>query len=127
MGISFSFLFNFLVTYLMYSFINEIYNRIDIKLCCIYLADFLIDDRSYNENEHINIPGNKQGILDADTKSTARRMQQDCSKGMAVGGQKEVTKKLGPIQDDKGLEKRVNTKNSNRNFWSEKGEDEGGR
>ncbi|KAI3709148.1 hypothetical protein L2E82_38907 [Cichorium intybus] len=37
-------------------------------------------------------------------------MQQDCSKGMAVGGQKEVTKKLGPIQDDKGLEKRVNTK-----------------
>ncbi|KAI3753008.1 hypothetical protein L2E82_25052 [Cichorium intybus] len=51
----------------------------------------------------INIPGNKQGVLDAGqktkfTKSTTSRMQQDCSKGMAVGG---------PIQDDKGLEKRL--------------------
>ncbi|KAI3503791.1 hypothetical protein L1887_32241 [Cichorium endivia] len=90
------------------------------------------DDDFVSPPPGINIPGNKQGVLDAGqkpkfTKSTASRMQQDYSKGMAVGGQKEVTKILGPIQDDKGLEKRVNTKeNSNRNFESEKGEDESG-
>ncbi|KAI3765517.1 hypothetical protein L2E82_15553 [Cichorium intybus] len=54
----------------------------------------------------INIPGNKQGVLDVGqktkyTKSTASRMQQDCTKGMAVGGR---------IQDEKGLDKIVNTK-----------------
>ncbi|KAI3497009.1 hypothetical protein L1887_39389 [Cichorium endivia] len=73
------------------------------------------DDDFVSPAPGINIPGNKQGVLDAGqkpkfTKSTASRMQQDCSKGKAVGGQKEVTKILGPIQDDKGLEKRVNTK-----------------
>ncbi|KAI3523747.1 hypothetical protein L1887_02119 [Cichorium endivia] len=73
------------------------------------------DDDFVSPPPGINIPGNKQGVLDAGqkskyTKSTASRMQHDCSKGMTVGGQKEVTKKLGPIQDDKRLEKRVNTK-----------------
>ncbi|KAI3791869.1 hypothetical protein L2E82_05733 [Cichorium intybus] len=62
----------------------------------------------------VKIAGNKQGAVDAGqkpkfTKSTASRMQQDQSKGMQVGGQKEVTKKQDSIQDDKGLEKRVNT------------------
>ncbi|KAI3502730.1 hypothetical protein L1887_30991 [Cichorium endivia] len=73
-----------------------------------------VDDDDYfvSPAPGINIPGNKQGVLDAGqkpkfTKSTASRMQQDCSKGKAVGGQKEVTKILGPIQDDKGLEKRL--------------------
>ncbi|KAI3522370.1 hypothetical protein L1887_00092 [Cichorium endivia] len=73
------------------------------------------DDDFVSPAPGINIPGNKQGVLGAGqkpkfTKSTASRMQQDCSKGKAVGGQKEETKILGPIQDDKGLEKRVNTK-----------------
>ncbi|KAI3689949.1 hypothetical protein L2E82_47920 [Cichorium intybus] len=53
----------------------------------------------------VKIAGNKQGAVDAGqkpkfTKSIASRMPQDQSKGMQVGDS---------IQDDKGLEKRVNT------------------
>ncbi|KAI3723997.1 hypothetical protein L2E82_35761 [Cichorium intybus] len=62
----------------------------------------------------VNIAGTKQGVVDAGqkpkfTKSTASRMQQDQSKGMPVGGQKEVTKKLDSVKVEKLLEKRVNT------------------
>ncbi|KAI3506534.1 hypothetical protein L1887_21093 [Cichorium endivia] len=57
-----------------------------------------VDDDDFVSPPPCQKLGNKQGAVDAGqkpkfTKGTASRMPQDQSKGMQVGGQKEITKK----------------------------------